>query len=774
MLIDGEAGIGKTSLLEELARRAASDGIAVAFAACDEGGGAPAFWPWMQVVRTLLDRGDRDGVAVALASEAKAVAHLVPERALDVVDDERAPLDPERARFALFEGVGALVSAIVDRAPLVLLLDDLQWADAPSLQLLAFVSRQMKARPLVIVGTYRGDEVDGGHPLADTLATLARHDAQRLHLTGLRSDEIGELVAATAGTEPDPDVVAMIEERTEGNPFFVMELTRLLDSEGSLAGGRGAESRAVPVAVRDVIRRRLARLPPTTTALLQLGAVAGRDFDVRVLEVAADLDTEQTLKAVEAASMTGLVVEDPDRVGRYHFSHALVQDVISADISSLRRARMHARIGRAIEAAPVGPDEGGRIIELAHHFFHAAGAGAAEAEAAFDYAMRAAAVASSRLAYEQEREQLERAVQLVASMPAGPPTDERELRAQVQLSLHINMMDGYTAPGIGRACARAQELCRLAGDRTQLLPTLWLLSAFRNVRGEHRAAEELGEQLLDAATGHDRAFSAVGHGALGLARGNLGQLPRAAEHFEQALSLCDPSLDERLVAVLNHHPVVLYSLDLAHVRWLRGEALPARELCDRSLSLSRQIGHPYGLTHALTFDAWIGALEHDVDLVRVRVAEALELARISGFRQYTAWLRAFEGWTMATSGDGAAGVETMVEAIERTIALGTQIIVPFLYSLLADAQLCAGLVHEAIATADAGLLASRSGSVSHAPELHRLKGEALLACSTDRRGDAERSLRDAYEMATGQDAQALRARAAESLHRHGMPVEHAR
>ncbi|MEX0789291.1 MAG: BTAD domain-containing putative transcriptional regulator, partial [Actinomycetota bacterium] len=479
VLVQGEPGIGKTRLVQELLSRAAARGLPWVWGGSIEGGGTPAYWPWVEIIRSLISQPDRVSIT-ASAPGMPELAQVVPEiQAFTGPLEAPAALDPETARLRLFDAMAGLLGEASAQHPLVVVLDDLQWADGASFQLLSYLAPKLKDSRLLILGTYRPAEIGPGHPLRDCLATLSRHQvADRVQLEGLSELEVADLIEAATGTSVPGRTVAAVRSRTEGNPFFVTELARLLASEHDLGDSVGL-ARAVPAGVRDVVRRRLRRLPEETMAVLSLAAVDGRDFELRVLEAAAELDSERTLELVEAALMSGLVLEHQDAVGRFRFSHDLVRETILEELTASRRARLHARVGEAIDAT-YGEDAA-HALELANHFFQAAPAvGAARA---IPLALRAAEVAYSRLAYEQAEEQLFRALELLRSVRAGQERDRQELKVQLRINSMVMMTRGYAAPDAGKALERAKELCLALGESRELVPVLWGLFAFHFVSG---------------------------------------------------------------------------------------------------------------------------------------------------------------------------------------------------------------------------------------------------------------------------------------------------
>ena len=481
VLVAGEPGIGKTRLAEEAARRAAAAGMGVAWGRCHEGDGAPALWPWAQVVRQLAADLAPGQVAAMLGPSAARLGQLLPELA---GPDGPAPVaDLGAARFQLNQAVAGLLRRLAEARPLLVVVDDLHWADVLSLSLLAFLAAELKDTRLVVVGTYRDVEVVAGLPLADTLGALAREPVvERIPLGGLDRVGVAALIGRTIGTRPAEPLVEAVADRCGGNPFFITELLRLLQSERRVAAGDAAVAarRDIPVGVRDVLRARLARLPAQTSTFLMVAAVAGRGFDLDLVEAVTGLEDEATLDAAEAAVLAGLVIEDDRAAGRYRFAHALVRETIYADISRARRARLHARVADALVAVRGAEPE--PAAEMAYHCWQAAPViGAARA---LPHLLRAGEQAAAQLAYEAADEQFERALQLAGQLPASPQATDQEIRIAARLGTVRLVLRGFADPDTARALARARSLAVRAGRRGEPTEGRWALFMSRLLRSE--------------------------------------------------------------------------------------------------------------------------------------------------------------------------------------------------------------------------------------------------------------------------------------------------
>ncbi|MEU4835530.1 BTAD domain-containing putative transcriptional regulator [Streptosporangium sp. NPDC023615] len=410
-LVTGEAGLGKSALLGRLTERLERDGWLVATGRCPDAESAPPAWAWAEVSR---------GVAESVPPSGELATDLAP-----LLTDAAGTGggDATEGRFRLHRAVWSWLAAVARERPLAVVLDDLHWADAQTLAMLSGVTG-VRA-PVLLVAAYRPDEVGGR--LTEALAVLARSAPLRLPLAGLPEPAVAELVRGVCAT--DDATVTALAERTGGNPFYVRESARLLSSEGALVALSD-----VPEGVRDVLRRRFARLPEPAVAVLRLAAVAGREAEVDVLVGAADTDEDGVLAALEAGLIAGLLIEPAP--GRVRFVHALVRDTLVADVSRLRATRMHGRIAAALDRAGAGDDPAG-LAALAHH--HGRAASAATAAKAVRYGVRAAESAEARYAHDVAVALLTDAV---ASFDRIPPDDRdpgervdllgRLLRAQVR------------------------------------------------------------------------------------------------------------------------------------------------------------------------------------------------------------------------------------------------------------------------------------------------------------------------------------------------------
>ncbi|MDP6821955.1 MAG: protein kinase [Dehalococcoidia bacterium] len=378
----GEPGIGKTRTAEELVTYAGLRGAQVLWGRCYETGGQPPYWPWVQAIRGYIREMDESELRRQMGSSASVVAEIVTDVKDRFPELQPPPQldDPDSARFRLFDSITSFLKAASATRPFVIVLDDLHWSDRPSLTFLEFVAREIGQSRLLIVGTYRDMELNRRHPLTVTLGDLARERLyERVLLRGLSEQDVSRFIEIAAGAAPPAELSATVYRHTEGNPLFVTEVVRELVQSGELAQSRerggSTWSVRIPEGVREVIGRRLDRLSERANEVLTTAAVVGRNFRLDALkELAEDTTEGQLLDVLDEALDARIIEELSEEVGHYQFTHALMQETLTVELSLTRRVRLHARIAETLERL-YGDDAearaNGSIAELARHFAEA-------------------------------------------------------------------------------------------------------------------------------------------------------------------------------------------------------------------------------------------------------------------------------------------------------------------------------------------------------------------------------------------------------------------
>ena len=592
-MIVGEPGIGKTRLAEEFAVYASLRGAQVLTGHCYEGEVALPYRPFIEALRQYVQGLPDVELRGELAEGAPEVATLVSEIRQRLPDiPEVAPLEPEAERLRLFESISAFISSAASANPIVLFLDDLQWADKPSLLLLRHLARTTSSDRVLIVGAYRDVELDRTHPLAEVLVTLRREQSyQRVLLRGLPEDDVLGLLRAlepseeTAGKEA---LATALYQETEGNPLFIREVLSDLVEEGKLVreGGRWVSTvtsiseLGIPEGVREVIGRRLSRLSDGCNQLLTLASTMTGGFDWSVITELSSEPEDSLFDLLDEALAARVVRERPDRgQGAYEFTHAIIRQTLYGELNIPRRVSLHRQIGETLERLHADNLEP-HLSDLAHHFFQAAPGG--DVEKAIGYASRAGDRASDLLAYEEAASQYDLALQAVEL--EEKPDEER--RCEILLSL--------------------SEAQRNSGDVRKALETCEVFASLARSLGS-------GERLARAAIEYGYAWSALHAG--------WGDPQQCIELLEEALELLpteDSALRVRALALLAS--LLAWSAPLEK----------RQELTREALQMARRVGDPRTLNVAL--NATISAL-WGPESVEERLAtsdEMLQLAAETG------------------------------------------------------------------------------------------------------------------------------------------------
>lgn len=612
VLVSGEPGIGKTRLVTELVRHAHENGTTVLWGRCDEELGAP-FEPFAEALRHYAQNVAPDRLRAELGPLGGELTRLLPELA-GQVPGLAPPMagDPDTERHRLFEAVTDFLGEMSHTDPVIIVLDDIHWADKPSLLLLRHLLRSVAPMRVFVLATYRDTDLDRTHPLADVLADLRREPGvARLDLVGLDASEVTALMESTAGHDLDTagaDLARALHGETEGNPFFVGEVLRHLAETGALVQREGRWTSdfklgdvGLPEGIREVVGRRLSRLSEPANRALALGAVVGAQFDLSTIEAAGGPTGDELFDALDEATQHSIIREVPGTVGRYTFAHALMRSALYEELTTNRRVRMHAQIALALEARHAHRlDE--HLDELAYHFTEGALAG--DANKAVEYGRRAGDRADNDLAFESAAKQYDRALSALELVDAVDPVLECDLRLALAHALY-NAGDERKRDATLGAAASARGL----GDATRLADAALILTS--TIGTSDAALDPPLVALLE------EAIAAVGDEPTGLRAQLLSSLAVELQWSPQA---------ERRMAL-------------------------ARE----SLTIARETKDPVALTLALT-RSWVllDGSQPMVGSVEALAAEAEVVARETGDPGQLVAVLQTKGFMAAVRGDGEA------------------------------------------------------------------------------------------------------------------------
>jgi class 3 adenylate cyclase len=718
VLVAGEPGIGKTRLVAELCRRAHTDGTTILLGRSTEEALTP-YQPFVEALRHYVSACPADELLLQVGTRRPLLARLVPE--LQSGADRAAEADPrgegEADRYALFDAVASFLREAADSRPAILVLDDLQWADAPSLLLLRHLARSIGDAPLLVLGTYRELEVHEGDALAAAIAELRRaRVVERLPLEGLAPDAVAELIRGR-GVELGPDAVRAVTERTEGNPFFVEEVVR--QPEGGLRDG-------VPDSVKDLLLRRMRQLDELHRAALAAAAVLGVEFELAALERVTGVDEDALLEAMDDAVAEGVLVESPDAIGRYAFAHALIRETVYDQLSATRRARLHLRAAEALEALHADRLDDFAAV-LAHHFGEAR-----DDRRGFEYRIRAARVAAGVYASAQALAHYDAAIALARE------GDERlgVLRFERGWQRHA----GGDVEGAAADFGAALEAARAAHDRpltAQALDEMAYAEKTFDVRGaeqHHREALTLAAELDDVPL-QVRILN-----RLSLLASNQLDLAGAVQLGDRAMRLArDRGGDaERALAI---DALKLAALGL-------GELEHLEELTAELAELDRRNGDLWYLQWTLLESAFAPLGRAEWDLAASRLDEATAIGRRVADPLARPLIHDATCWLQRSRGDLAAALASGRRGVELTAPEGPGPWGAWTRATLGWALLDLRAVPEAIAlleqgTADAELLADRYRTAGHLAWARVLGGNEPAALQAA--GEAERVL-DAVEL----------------------------
>lgn len=402
----GEPGIGKTRLAEEIAARAVEQGVMVLWGRCWEAGGAPAYWPWIEVLRALF-RSGRDAAAHETFWQPRApvLSQLLPELT-PLARETAPPLDAERARFQLLEAVVATLCDASRSTTLLVIVEDLHMADASTVSVLSLLHQQARNARLAVIGTLR--DADGQLAASGSALLALVRTARCLPLARLDPAQVAQFLALSSGSETSAPTAEAVYRTTEGNPLFVTEVARLLATEPRAAAA--SASIAIPRSVRHAIRARLARLSPRTTAALEIASVMGREFRALVLSQLSGRTLGELAGPLTEALDSGVLLETAP--GEYRFSHVLLREVLHQDLSEDRRSQLHLDAAEALRRrSPIDPP----WSEIAHHCLEAGPRGRALAVEACSEAARAA---QRQLAFADAAEWYTRALAALGQDPS--------------------------------------------------------------------------------------------------------------------------------------------------------------------------------------------------------------------------------------------------------------------------------------------------------------------------------------------------------------------
>jgi class 3 adenylate cyclase/predicted ATPase len=792
--LSGDAGIGKTRLVQELKARVADLPCLTV-----EGRGSPyhrlsAYYPIMDLLQQAFgfDHGDSAATKWGKVVEAlgegdplfletlpflASLLRLPSERA----DAEALGLTPQEHRERTLSALLMVVRRVAGHQPVLMIIEDLQWADPSTLELLDLLVDETLTARLFLVLTARPELRSPWD---------SRANVTRLTLPRLRRAQVERLPAALSGGKAIPaEVVDRMAWQSDGVPLFVEEIFKMmLSSELLREGSAGYElaaplaSLALPVTLQSTLMSRLDRLD-TTKVVAQLAAALGQAFPFELLRAVADLD-EVTLTHELGKLVAAQLLRQSGSPPRatYAFRHALIHDATYRGLQKSTRLQYHQRIAQVLEAQ--FPDTAEFHPELLAHHYTEAGLGGR----ALGYWQRAGQRALERSANREAIAHLGQALDLLTTLPQSPERLAHEIELLTVLGPAMILTHGYAAPEVEQAYTRARELCRQVGDSPQAFPLLSRLWRFHQGRAEHEQARDAAEQMVAIARhADDTGLLREAHGALGQVLYLRGELPAARAHLEEAIALSDPEEGELPAARFSHGAAIAARACAALVLWLLGYPDEALRRSQEALSRAQSARHANSSASALIGVVGIHQHRREPRQAEPHVEALRELGAAHAMASTVGIAAMWGGWVLAELGQADEGVPRLTEGLIAFEATAIRVCRPYWLALLAEA-------HDKLGHPTAGLRAlteaidtsQSTGERWWEAEICRLKGELLLGqaagkevagIASDAAGTAVTDLKgsvlsaaegwflQALELAREQQAKSLELRAAMGLSR---------
>jgi tetratricopeptide (TPR) repeat protein len=783
--VAGEAGMGKTTLVEDVLRDLTMEADErpwfIGRGRCSERlAGTEAYLPFLDALGNLLRSDGHETCARLMKS-------LAPTwyQQLNIVTPITGTFEEVRARSQerLKRELLGFVSELSALRPLVFLFEDMHWADASTVDLLTYITTNFERLPLAIVATYRSSELRAAnHPLVALTRELEAHGrARELGLDFLTMEDVLEYVTLTFGSAPFcASLARFVHGKTEGNPLFMADLARDLRDRGVVArdGEHGASwqltrelrevEREVPASIRSMVQRKIDALSESDRRLLVVASVQGAQFDTAIVATALEADAaaiEERLDVLERVhAFVRLVGEEalPDGTpsSQYRFVHVLYQNGLYDSLRAVRRASLSGAMARALLATH--RREPTAIASELALLFEAAGDRTNAAQHFLVAARRAADIFADAEAIKLAT----RAVDALRRAPTTPQRAQLELQAQLAIGRCLTRLRGYAAPEVAQAYTRALALCEQLENPAATFPVLQGLWRFYCVKGDLAKGDELARQLLEMATKTaDQELAAMAHLSFSTPAVHLGRFAEASAHMEQALALCDVAQSARIAAVMTGSDLQASALAWwALALWLSGYSDQANDKHSRAVARLPELKDPFARAYALALGGWFDQYRREPEAVLDTSSELLELSLKREFGIWIPTALCLRGWALAELGQPAEGVAEIRRGLAAFASIGVQLNVPHFTSMLVEALIRMGQWREASCAAEDGLsLVAVNHDRCWESELRRLNGTALLALGST--SEAEQWFRDAIVSASGLSACILELRATVDLAR---------
>lgn len=752
--IAGDAGQGKTSLLKKFGQQAQRqhEGLIIAYATCEaiSGIGDP-YLPFRNLLAVLAgDVGTKVSTDLIDQENAQRLWDLIPITAqalinygpdllnnfipgdslirrasfytsdqpdwldslaheVEIRKGRPAPIniDHSDTEKKLFDQYTQVLQAVADYRPVVLILDDMQWADSGTCELFFHLARRIGGQRILILSAYRPADIaqgwgDNQHPLGRILPELKRmYGELEINLDQTSQEDRWRFINEYLDCEPnhfDDSFREALYQHTDGHPLFTVELLWQMENQGKIyrdAHGTWTVEDdfswgALPIKVEAAIESRINRLPPQLREILNIASVQGEEFEAELIAVVSGLDITSTINYLsrEIAQQHNLVevseikFVNQTRLSIYRFQHSLYRQFLYENLDIAEKSVLHERIGLELEQL-YGDQKAAISAQLAEHFENAG-----TFDKAINYLLRAGKNARSVSANEQAISYLRKGIALIEQLPEGENRDEIELAFQTSLGPLFVAVEGYTSEKAEMVFERARELCERTGNREQLAPALWGLCAFYQVRGKHLKAHQMARQIeILAQVGKENNLNMLAHWMLGLTHTHLGEFSEAKNHLDSALNNYDATQENTLTHLFGQNPKVTCLNYLGLNLWILGYSDLALEQCSKAIHYAEQISHPYSIAFAHGMTGLLHTLRRDPQAAMERGEKAYQVAKQSRFPFFMTLGMIIRGWARAQTKQTGLSIKLIESGIEGMQAIGAELARPFYLSLLAESSI---------------------------------------------------------------------------------------
>lgn len=767
VLISGDAGIGKSRLVQSIVDEIFVEEVPYLVFKCSPFNRNTTLNPVISTLRAEIHLDRNEPEAESLVKLEQFIKSKGLNQNLDlplIATLLSIPLTEEydeiktsagRLKALTFQSLVKWLKA--EKRPSLILFEDFQWADPSTLELFELFFSEVPSSHILFIGTFRPefipDWVAGPHQMHIVLNRLTRKQTE-------------SMIRQLAGVLPEY-VITDIQEKTDGNPLFVEEVTKLLLESGVLIKSQqgyqlqgSLKSLSIPSTLQDSLMARLDRLGPAKE-IAQIGSTIGRDFSYFLVKAISKLDDkllQELLQQLVTAEMLLVSGESPESM--YTFKHALIQESAYNSLLKKRRQKFHCRIVETFESD--FPDVVETNPELMAHHCSEGGL----LEKAIPFWRRAGEMAISKSAHQEAIIHLKEGLNILRQLPVTKENIENEIMLQIALGVPLTALRGYGSEEVEQAYSRARTLCTKLGNTMQLIPTLYGLWRYYLLTAQYVEAKNLSQQLLELSGQSQKTLhKAIANRAAGSTHFYLGELDQARHHLAQIDKMdnmpgeqADPLLFDVVDAWVTARSYESWTL------WLQGEVDKALEQIDAAVEMAYQLNHPFSMALSTCFANWLYQFHGDREKTLEITEKSLNIARQNGFTFWVGWAEIIQAWAMDTDPEEDKYLEVMYEGFELWKSLGSRLGSSYFLYLIAESQMLHGRTSEAwTSLEEAKAFNKRTQEGWWSAEIHRLEGKLHELESKDNPELAEICYRKALNIAQSQKAKSLELRAANSL-----------